>query len=243
MKSLNIDEFNTYLYCGELFRQYLINDDYLVKTKTPIEELCLSFFRIILAHKFQHKKFPDENQILDILARGFSYIKEQGHSTMFANEINYFIRMIGEFIDMFKLADLERIPGPVQYFNQGISIDYITEFSVFQFSTAKNKRVLFVSEQPLRKYLKSIEFGLSTIALLNNYSLDMLNSNAYFININTKGTTIQEFELAKELNVESIKFFINSMLRSVSENIYIPIWRCQNTTCPFYKECTISNRL
>lgn len=240
MRTLYLDDLNTYLYCGEYYRHYIDSELDPVETMDHGDQFVSALVKTVFLYKLEHGSFPTENEIINFIFVGLKYYEKYNLPGFFQDQITSIIRLIGSMIDMFKNHEILEAFNSYEYISNNVKLVYNSSFVILE---KYGKKSLFIlGNQSPRAYFKSIEYGLDLICITDRYSLDDFKANVKFISTKTKGDIILEFK-ALDYNIESAKYFLDSVLKSISLEIYKPIWRCQNISCPIYSICSVGNRL
>lgn len=220
--SLSIDKFNSYLRCGEYFRNETTG---FVPAYSPninqYEALLESLLLYIVSYKALSGYVPGESEIAIKFAENQANLNKQGYPFMFINKSNDVFLSSLSWSNFVKALPIVDIASQQSYISNGISVEYfvpiITKSSIY-----------LITSLSKREFLRSCFFHFP---LINN-----IDKQINVVSINSGTFSIYTVD-EQNLDLAKLKSFYNSVLFALSKDVYMPIYNCRLNSCPLYLTC------
>ncbi len=223
-RDISIDELNTYLYCGEYYKQYREQSSLpLYDDRTPLQIMRLALIKWLIAYKAQHAIVPSEEEVIIKIATARKRLEAHGHFLIFASQINDIHLSILEFRSFINALQFQSALSTKRYIRSGLSVVY-----PYWFTT--DTTIYIPTHLPYRHALNSPYVLIPGIENPEkNIELLLLRPN-----------TIDRKPIGSKLDIERADQYYTSILKGMFHDIYQPLLQCTKMSCPHYSECYIA---
>lgn len=222
---LTMDQFVSYLRCGEYFRQEILGavPEYVFK-KDPYQMLFLYTLNYLLTKvdsldsrskiEFDLTMRFGLNKIL-IQKMGFDFlINNRLTQTLYSLfKLNSYFRGLEEEIVAINKID--------SFTSNGVAVSYSIPLET------KNS-IYLISTLPEQTFLKSPYFQ---IPYLRYWS-----KKIYIVYLTDTSYTVKEF-VGKDIDLRKLNSLYASYLFAYRKRVFVPIFDCRNNACPLFKVC------
>jgi len=227
MRDITVDELNTYLYCGEYYKQYLSNKNIeLYDDRTPPQLMYFILIKWLIAYKCQHGICPTEEQVIIKIAQAISTLEKHGHKIVFASYINDIHLSLLEFRNLLQSIHIKKALSINRYVRSGCSLSYLSLLET------KDTVYLF-SYLPYRHAMNSPQVLIPLIE----------SQDKEHVLIQIVGNTLVYRDIGKEkLDLNKADCYYTNAMKALALELYIPIHQCTKTSCPNYGQCHIARK-
>lgn len=225
MRDITIDELNTYLYCGEYYKQYLEQDEIcLYDDRSPTEIMQLALIKWLIAYKAQYGIVPSEETVIIKIATARKRLEHHGHVLVFASHINDIHLSTLRFRSFINSIDFKLALTSSRYIRSGLSV-------LFNYWLATEDTIYIPTHLPYRHILNSPHLLIPAIEQPDmNIELLLLRANS----IDMKSVDRSKLDMKRADN------YYTKVLSSMCHEIYMPILQCTKMSCPHYSKCYIA---
>lgn len=225
MRDITIDELNTYLYCGEYYKQYRDQASIpLYDDRSPFDIMLMALIKWLIAYKAQYGLVPSEEELLIKVATARKRLEAHGHHLIFASQINDIHLSLLGFRSHINSLDFKVALSTGRYARSGMSV-------AFTYWLATDTTIYIPTHLPYRHALNS-PYVLLPAIVQPDMQIDLLLLRANSIDQRTLDRS--------KLDIERADLYYESVLKGMFHNIHMPLLQCTKVSCPHYSKCYIA---
>lgn len=224
-RDITIDELNTYLYCGEYYKQYREQDSMpLHDDRTPVEIMQMALIKWLIAYKAQHGIVPSEEEVLVKVATARKRLEVYGHHFVFSSHINDIHLSTLQFRSFINSINFKLALSTSRYIRSGLSV-------LFTYWLATDATLYIPTHLPYRHALNSSHVLIPAI-MQPDMDIELLLLRA---------NSIDRKKLDRsKLDIKQADHYYEHVLKGIFHDIYMPILQCTKMSCPHYSKCYIA---
>lgn len=222
-RDITIDELNTYLYCGEYYKQYQKGNLFLYDERSTIDIYISVLLKWIICYKAQHGIVPSEEELLLQVAKVRKTLSDMNIS-LFSNYINNIYLCANSFRETCKSLDFEFILKPQRYYDSGVSLS-------FHYWLAADKTIYLPSTLTNKNLLNSPLLHFHILTIPEGYKLNVINIKNFTI-------SIRPYDIL-DRHKQTLTTFYEKIFKSIADENMVPKYQCNLTSCPHYNNCRV----
>lgn len=218
----------TYMYCGVYYEQHLLDAKAfpLIDSRSPEDIMIASLIKWLFLYKANYSTVPGEHDIMLRIVTVKQKLKEAGYPILFASHLNNINLAILELRQIISNIRIKQCMWIQRYVHAGTSVTYNI------LAIDDNDMWLISNERSRFHYMNSPEW---LMPVANNDT--HLNYKVFTIKDGGYSLTAVEHN---SVNQQAATAFCNKLLTAYSNDINLPIYQCEHTTCPYRRDCQVA---